>query len=105
MINNYLFVEVDDFQNNFPTDSIISTNDTFGNYLGKNIIARLIISTGVNTILNDNGADLIFKKRDYFGPVNLEKLKIRILNRFGDVVNIGQNDYSMTFEVTTVNSC
>ena len=104
-INNYLFVEVDDFQNNFPTDSIISTNDTFGNYLGKNIIARLIISTGVNTILNDNGADLIFKKRDYFGPVNLEKLKIRILNRFGDVVNIGQNDYSMTFEVTTVNSC
>jgi len=104
-INNYLFVEVDDFQNNFPTDSIISTNDVFGNYLGKNIIARLIVSTGVNTILNDNGSDLIFKKRDYFGPVNLEKLKIRILNRFGEVVNIGQNDYSMTFEITTMNSC
>ena len=104
-INNYLFVEVDDFQNNFPTDSIISSNDTVGNYLGKNIIARLVVSTGVNTILNDNGSDLIFKKRDYFGPVNLEKLKIRVLNRFGEVVNIGHNDYSMTFELTTVNSC
>jgi len=102
-VNNYLFVEVDDFQNNFPTDSIISANDSVGNYLGKNVIARVIIKSGANTL--DNGADLIFKKRDYFGPVNLEKLKIRILNRFGEVVNIGQNDYSMTFELTTVNSC
>jgi len=102
-INNYFFVEVDDFQNNFPTDSIIAANDPYGNYLGKNIIARLVITAGVNTIVNDNGADLIFKKRDYFGPVNLEKLKIRVLNRFGDVININQNDYSMTFEITTLN--
>lgn len=102
-INSYFFVEVDDFQNNFPTDSVIAANDPYGNYLGKNIIARLVIVSGVNTTVNDNGSDLIFKKRDYFGPVNIEKLKIRILNRFGDVININQNDYSMTFEITTLN--
>jgi hypothetical protein len=102
-INNYFFVEVDDFQNNFPTDSIIAANDPYGNYLGKNIIARLIIGSDVNSIVNDNGADLIFKRRDYFGPVNLEKLKIRVLNRFGDVINTNQNDCSMTFEITTLN--
>ena len=103
-INNYLFIEVDDFQNNFPTDSIISSNDPYGNYLGKNIIAKVTIRSSVNTILNDNGSDLVFKKRDYFGPVNLEKLKIRVLNRFGDVVNINANDFSLTFEVTTLNT-
>lgn len=102
-INNYFFVEVDDFQNNFPTDSIIAVNDPYGNYLGKNIIARLVVDATVNTIANNNGADLVFKKRDYFGPINLEKLKIRILNRFGDVINTNQNDYSMTFEITTLN--
>lgn len=100
--SNYLFIEVDDFQNNFPTDSIISANDPFGNYLGKNIIAQIITPSGPNTIINDNGSDLIFKKRDYFGPVNLEKLKIRVLNKFGDIININQTDFSMTFEITTL---
>jgi hypothetical protein len=102
-LNSYFFVEVDDFQNNFPTDSIISTNDSYGNYLGKNIIARSVISSSSGVIMNDNGADLIFKKRDYFGPVNLEKLKIRVLSRYGDVINTNQTDYSMTFEITTLN--
>lgn len=100
--SNYVFIEVDDFQNNFPTDSIISSNDPFGNYLGKNIIARIIIRSQMNTVINDNGSDLIFKKRDYFGPVNIEKLKIRVLNKFGDVININQNDFSMTFELSTL---
>jgi len=103
-INNYLFVEIDDFQNNFPTDSIISTNDEDGvSYQGKNIIARLIINSG-STNTTDNGSDCVFKIRNYFGPVNLEKMKIRILNRFGEVINIGQNDYSMTFELTLINT-
>ena len=104
LLNNYMFVEIDDFQNNFPTDSIISTNDSFGNYLGKNIIARVIIRSGVNTILNDNSADMIFKKRDYFGPIKLDKLKLRVLDRFGDVIDIGKNDYSMTLELTILNT-
>jgi hypothetical protein len=99
---NYLFIEIDDFQNNFPTDSIISANDAHGNYLGRNVIARITIHSSINTIIIDNAADRIFKKRDYFGPVNLEKLKIRILNRFGEVIDVKQNDYSMTLEVTTV---
>jgi len=102
--SNYVFIEVDDFQNNFPTDSIISSNDPFGNFLGKNIIARVTIHSQINTIINDNGSDLIFKKRDYFGPVNIEKLKVRVLNKFGDVININQNDFSMIFELSILST-
>jgi len=102
-LNSYFFIEVDDFQNNFPTDNIIATNDSYGNYLGKNIIARCIIGGNAGVNLTDNGADLTFKKRDYFGPVNIEKLKIRILNRYGDVIDTNKSDFSITFEITTVN--
>jgi hypothetical protein len=101
-MTNYVLVEIDDFHNNFPTDSIICSNDQFGGYVGKNIIARVVVRSGINSMINDNAADLIFKKRDYFGPVNLEKMKIRVLNRFGDVIDLNQNDYSMTIEVTTL---
>jgi hypothetical protein len=99
---NYFFIEIDDFQNNFPTDSIISSNGAHGNYLGKNIIAKIIIRYGINNINTDNASDCIFKKRDYFGPVNLEKFKIRVLSRFGEVIDNQKNDWSMTLEITSL---
>ena len=98
--NNYIFIEVDDYHNNFTTDAIISMNKSNGTaYMGQNIMARITITSGPNTIVNDNAADKIFKKREYFGPVRLEKMKFRILNRFGDVLNLNKMDYSMVFEI------
>ena len=95
--NNYLFIEVDDYHNNFTTDTIISMNSSTA-YLGQNIMARITTSDSVR-VVNDNASDKIFKKREYFGPVKLEKMKIRLLNRFGDVLNLNKSDYSMVFEI------
>ena len=99
MSDNYIFIEIDDFHNNFPTDTIISMNGQGGSYLGKNIIARITLTSGANTIVDDTASDMIFKKREYFGPVKIEKLNIRLLNRFGDVLNINQNDFSFALEL------
>lgn len=99
MSDNYMFIEIDDFHNNFPTDTIISMNGQGGSYLGKNIIARITLTSGANTIIDDIAGDMIFKKREYFGPVKIEKLNIRLLNRFGDVLNINQNDFSLALEL------
>ena len=46
----------------------------------------------------DNGSDLIFKQRDYFGPVTIEKLRIRLLDHFGKVLDLNNNDYSFALE-------
>jgi hypothetical protein len=99
-IDTYLFVEIDDFHNNFPTDSIISLVDPETNaYIGKNIIARIAIPSGIETaIIMDNASDRIFKRRDYFGPVNMEKIRVRLLDRFGDVINLNSSDFSFTLE-------
>lgn len=98
-IDNYLFVEIDDYHNNFPTDTIVAMNSPTASYLGKNIMARITLTTGANTIVNDNASDKIFKMREYFGPVKLEKMQIRLLNRYGDVINLIQNDYSLVLEI------
>ena len=97
MIDNYIFLEVNDFHNNFPTDLIVSTNET--SYLGNNILARIVLMSGANTIVWNNAGDLIFKKREYFGPIKLEKIHIRILNRFGDVLDLRGNDFSFVLEI------
>jgi len=101
-VDNYLFLEVDDFHNNFQTDTVISTNAT--SYLGQNILARVVLNGGAFTIVQNNGNDGMFKKREYLGPVRLEKMNFRLLNKFGDVVDLTNNDFSFALEFTTVYS-
>jgi hypothetical protein len=103
--DNYFFVDVDDFHSNHITDAVISTikNNSLS-YIGNNVMARISITDNANTLLINNASDCIIKKRDYFGPVKLEKMNIRILNRFGNVIDLNKNDYSIVFEVTQLYS-
>ena len=99
-VDNYLFLEVDDFHNNFQTDTVISTNAT--SYLGKNILARVIMNGGAFTIIQNSGNDGMFKKREYLGPVRIEKLHFRLLNKYGEVVDLTHNDFSFSLEFITI---
>lgn len=101
-VDQYLFLEIDDYQRNCVTDKVISSNGT--DYLGNNILARIVVSTGQHTIILDNAYDNIFKKRIYFGPTRLDKFRVRLLDRHGDVVNLNSNDFSFVLEVEQVYS-
>lgn len=63
-------------------------------------MARITLTSNAYTVAIDNAQDNIFKKREYFGPVKLEKMRIRLLNRFGDTIDMNENDYSFLLEVT-----
>jgi len=100
---NYLFLEIDDFNKNYSTNNYYSPTGN-QNYLGNNIMARLCLTSGINTVMTNNPSDLTFKVREYFGPVKLEKLRIRLLNRFGTPVNMTNNDYSFLIEIDQIYS-
>jgi hypothetical protein len=100
--DNYFFVDVDDYQSNFVTDAVVSVTHGLNGvpfYLGNTIMARIPVTTNSNSVMFNNGSDLLFKTREYFGPVKLEKLRIRLLNKFGHVIDMNQNDYSIAFEI------
>jgi hypothetical protein len=103
-IDKYIFLDIDDYQRNFLTGAVISvTNRTpTGNssYIGNTIMAKIPMSTDPNTIMFNNGLDQLFKNREYFGPVKLEKLRIRLLNKYGDLVDFNNEDYSISIEIT-----
>ncbi len=102
--DTYIFVDVDDYHNNFPTNSLISINHTNQSYLGQNILGRISMTAGQNVTQMNMAQDQITKRREYFGPIKLEKLRIRLLNRFGDVLAINNNDYSLLLEFTQLYS-
>lgn len=101
-INHYLFLDIDDYNKNFTNDSIISCLEN--SYLeGNNIIARISVSTSANSINFTTGADAIFKMRKYYGPVSIESLHIRLLDKFGNIVDLNGNDFSFLIEMEIAN--
>jgi len=46
----------------------------------------------------DDGGDNIYKKREYFGPVNIERLHIKFIDKFGDYLDLKHCDYSLSLE-------
>jgi len=97
-IQNYVFLEIDDFNRNSTANTFFSktVNDA---YLGNNIMGRITVTSGINTVTLMDGGNLLFKTREYFGPIRLEKLHIRLIDRFGDPVNLEGNDFSFMLEI------
>ena len=46
--------------------------------------------------------DLISPAQDYFGPVDISKISVKLLNQVGELVNLLDSEYSFSLEVTTV---
>lgn len=105
--NNYFFIDVDDFHNNHLTDAVISVVRTSKvgspSYLGNNIMARIPIKGEYNSVIVAS-SDCVLNKREYFGPVRLEKMNIRLLDRFGKVIDLNWNDYSIVVEIIQIYS-
>lgn len=102
-VQNYIFLEIDDFNRNATTNTFFSKtcNDS---YLGNNIMGRITVTSGMNTIVTMDGGNLLFKTREYFGPIRLEKLHIRLIDKYGDPVNLEGNDFSFMLEIEQIYS-
>lgn len=96
-INNYIFLDLDDFNKSFTLDEIMSCLPR--KYLqGNNIIARISVNSISNSINFTTGSDSIMKSRTYFGPVEISKLNIRLLDKFGELIEMNGNDFSFLIE-------
>lgn len=101
---DYLFLEINDFNYSNSSRLIGLFSES---YLDKNIIAK--IPYGLNTIPNNafptmfiNKENLISSDRQYFGPIHLQKIAIRLLNRYGNVVDLNLQDFSFTLEMNVL---
>ena len=90
------FLSVDEYANN-KSDTFYSifTNS----FLSKNILARISNNVVSYCSLNKDGLNLTTNKRYYFGPVSIKKLKIQLLNEYGQVVDLNNNDFSFSINI------
>ena len=99
----YVYLMVDDFQNNVENNFI----GAFEESIKKScILARIPQSELLGIPLGGNifsePSDLILKKRTYFGPVSIDRLKIQVLDQYHRVIDINNMDWSMSIELECV---
>ena len=95
----YLFLVVDDFNNNVNTNMISAFNSSI---LSKNILARISIKGTVFSILSDDSKHITSTVREYFGPVNIEKMRIQLLDEYGRILEMNNMDFSMALNIKCI---
>ena len=88
----YFFLEVDDYHNNFQTNALVTNQPGFSS---NNVFARISLFNGRLSISRS--------KREYMGPVRIEKLHLRLLSEHGEVVS-WVRDYSVSLRFTVIYS-
>ena len=95
----YFYLVVDDFNNNVNNNFYSAFTSSI---LNKNILARISYPNGVFSDVSENNLTLVTTPRQYFGPVDIQKLTIQLLDEFGRIVDLNNMDYSFCLTMQSV---
>ena len=95
----YIYLVVDDF-NNSVLDGFYAAFTS--SILNKNILARVSLQGSVFNYLSKDNFNLITTPRQYFGPVDIQKLQIQVLDEYGRILDLNNMDYSFCLTFQTI---
>jgi hypothetical protein len=101
-LDYYIFIDVNDFNKNFTTNTVVSQKTN--SFLGNNILGRITLNILPDGIIINNPSDYNFKTREYYGPVKIRKLQIKLIDRFGREIDLLNNDFSISLEFNVLYS-
>lgn len=94
--DRYIYVSIDDYQRNRNSLNVVCFSDST---MEQNIIAKIPMTNGKLSLTVDDSGSPLVKNRRYNGPVNIRNIHVRILDRFGEVINLNNMDFSFTLEL------
>ncbi len=93
----------------FCMNEFSTASQYMGNYgvlptglIDENVLAVIPITSPQFVSTFADNADYIYKTRNYNGPIDIQKISIKILNPQGKLVNIHQYDFGFNLQVTTI---
>ena len=93
----YIYLAVDDFNNSANNHFITAFNQSI---LNPNILARISLRGNYFGILMDNDLNILTEPRKYFGPVDIQRLRIRLYDDFGRILNMNSANFSFCLVFT-----
>jgi hypothetical protein len=95
--DRYIYLAVNDYQYNYNETNIICFDKAS---MEDHTLAKIPLLNGkFSLIIDENDKNPLVKIRQYNGPVNLSKFEIKILDKYGNVVNLNFMDFSFSLEL------
>jgi len=100
--DRYLYVSLNDYQYNNNILNIVGFEKSI---MDENIIAKIPMSNGKLSLIVDDAVNPLTKIRTYNGPVNIRNFQIKLLDMFGQVIDLNYMDYNFTLEMELLYEC
>jgi hypothetical protein len=97
----FFLLEVTDYNNNSAAVLKYNTNENYW-FNVKDVLAKIPNISPTYSLILEDSSDKIFKTRNYFGPVKLQKLRIRLLDENGKVVDLNGSEMVISFQVESL---
>lgn len=97
---HYLYLAIDDFNNSVNNNFISAFNKSI---LSPNIIARMSVqNTPIFGVFTGNEFNMIAEPRKYFGPVDIQKINVKIYDDMGRIVDLNGANFSFCLTFKTI---
>lgn len=97
---DYIYFSLNEFTNGYYVNNTIGVLPS--SFVGNNLLAVIPIRTPKFSFSFDNGADFIFKTRNYTSPIDISRINIKLLDQLGRVVDIHFSDFSFILQFTCI---
>ena len=87
---SYIFIAIDDYNNSVNDYYSAVFSDSFAI---NNVITR--VNVGVLREISEASSTQLNRQRNFFGPVNIQKLRITLYDNFGRIVDLNNMDWNM----------
>jgi hypothetical protein len=87
----YLYLAIDDFNNSVNNHFMTAFNKSI---LSPNVLARISLKGSYFTLIMENDLNIVTEPRKYFGPVDIQRLRIQILDDHGRILPMNNANYS-----------
>jgi len=96
-IDRYIYLSINDYQYSQNSTNIVCFDKMA---ITDNILAKIPLLNGKFSLtIDENDSNPLIKIRQYKGPVNISRLDIKLLDRFGNIINLNFMDWSFSLEL------
>lgn len=92
----YIYLAVDDFCNSANNQFVNVFNDSI---MSPNILARISIKGSYFSLIMENDFNIVTEPRRYFGPVDIQRLRIRLFDERGRVLPMNNSNFSFCLDL------
>jgi hypothetical protein len=100
--DKYVYFILTDYQYNNNNLNVICYDKCLNE---SDVLAKIPLTNGKLSLVINDDINPITKTRIYNGPVNINKIQVQVLDKFGEIVNLNNMDYSFTLELEILYEC